>query len=155
MVRPTRRSGSREVAGALLIVEGGQLLPILALTLIVGIVTGDARIYLTPRASLGSAGILAFGIASLAAGWRILRGSRLALWAGIGLAVLYAMAIVVLLASHLWTTDPGDAGGYLLLAAPIWLCLNGFILVHATFALTRRSRTPPRPDLPPITTGQA
>jgi hypothetical protein len=146
MVRPAGRSRSSEVAGVLLMAEGGQFLPILALTLIVGIVTGDATNLLTPRASLGFVGILATAIASLAAGWRILRGSRPALWAGVGLAALYTGATVVLLASHPWTTEPGDAGGYLLLAGPMLLGLNGFILVHATLALTHSSRTPPRPD---------
>jgi len=146
MVRPAGRSRSSEVAGVLLMAEGGQFLPVLALTLIVGIVTGDATNLLTPGASLGFVGILATAIASLAAGWRILRGSRPALWAGVGLAALYTGATVVLLASHPWTTDPGDAGGYLLLAGPMLLGLNGFILVHATLALTHSSRTPPRPD---------
>jgi hypothetical protein len=42
MVRPAGRSRSSEVAGVLPMAEGGQFLPILALTLIVGIVTGDA-----------------------------------------------------------------------------------------------------------------
>jgi hypothetical protein len=65
MVRPAGRSRSGEVAGVLLMAEGGQFLPILALTLIVGIVTGDARSLLTPRASLGFVGILATAIASL------------------------------------------------------------------------------------------
>lgn len=152
MVRPAKGARSAEVAGVLLMIDGGSFLPILALTLVVQVVSGEIDL-LTPRGSLGIVGILATGIASLIVGHRILRGSRRALWAGVGLAAPYVVAFLVLLASIPWTADPGHGAAYVLMGAVPYLGMNGFILLQATLALRASRGLPPRPDVEPPSHG--
>jgi hypothetical protein len=108
---------------------------------------------LTPRGSLGIVGILATGIASLIVGHRILRGSPRALWAGVGLAALYVVSFLVLLASIPWTADPGHGAAYVLMGAVPYLGMNGFILLQATLALRASRGLPARPDVEPPSHG--
>jgi hypothetical protein len=143
------------VAGVLLVIDGGSFLPILAFTLLIDVMSGEARDLVTPRGSLGTVGILATGIASLIVGLRILRGSRRALWAGIGLAALYVVAFLALLATIPWTANPGHGAVYVLMSALPYLGINGFILFHATLALRARRGLPPRPDVKPPSHGMA
>jgi hypothetical protein len=153
MVRPAKGAHSAEVAGVLLVIDGGSFLPILAFTLLIDVMSGEARDLLTPRGSLGTVGIFATGIASLIVGQRILRGSRRALWAGLGLAALYVVAFLALLATIPWTTNPGHGAVYVLMGAVPYLGINGFILSHATLALRASRGLPPRPDVEPPSHG--
>jgi hypothetical protein len=133
MARLTREIRSGAPAGVLLMVVGGYALMGLPLGLLGAILAGQARDLLTPRGLL----ILAFpavGIACLAVGQHVLRGSRRALWAGLGLAVLLVVAGLAFLASYPWTTDTGDGAAYAFLGGITWLGMNGFILLSAMLA---------------------
>lgn len=153
MVRLAKGARSAEAAGVLLMIDGGSFLPIVALTLVVGVVSGEISQLLTPRGFIGTVGIVAAGIASLIVGQRILRGSRRALWAGVGLAAVYAIAFLALLATIPWTSDRGHGAAYVFIAAIPYLCMNGFIVVQATLALKASPGLPPRPDVEPPSPG--
>lgn len=144
-VPPTRALRSGEPAGVLLLIDGSYCLLGLPLGLVGAFVTGHGRGLLTPRGLLVVVGFPAVGIACLTVGQHILRGSRRALWPGLGLAALFVVVVLVFLTSYPWSTDEGDGAAYAFLGGATLLGLNGFILLSAMLAL--RSDAPPRPDL--------
>ncbi len=115
-------------------VDGAYALMGLPLGLLGGILGGHARDLLTPRGLLVLVGFPAIGIACLAVGQHVLHGSRRALWAGLGLAVLHVVAGLALLASVL-TTDSGDGAAYAFFGGIMFIGMNGFIVLSAMLAL--------------------